>query len=181
MITRFCVDAGMATEESFRLSDSYIRRMDKCAALADIVLLHDQMVMDYTGRMRNRKKLAASTKQVMDAIDYIYVHILERITVDQLAEAIFVSPAYLSRIFKKEMGVSVSEYIRRRKLDRAMNMLRFTDDELADIANQLAFSSQSHFIQQFRAHTGMTPKAFRHKFYTKNYDIAADEAVTEPT
>lgn len=179
MITRFCLDAGMPMEEAYLLSDFYIQRMDHCGSLADIVLLHDQMALDYTARMRNRRKYAASAKQVMDAIDYIYVHILERITVEQLADAIYVSPAYLSRIFKNELGVSVSEFIRQRKLDRAKNLLRFTDNDLADIAIQLSFSSQSHFIQQFRAHTGMTPKAYRQKYGAKKFDIGAGSEAEE--
>ena len=179
MIARFCMDEGMPMEESYRLSDSYIKRMDRCTSLADIVLLHDQMALDYTTRMHNRRKIAASTRHVMEAIDYIYVHIHERITVEDLSEAIYVSPSYLSRVFKKEIGMSVSEYIRQSKLDWAKKLLRFTDNELADIANQLAFSSQSHFIQQFRAYTGMTPKAFRKMYASRNYDINTEDKPME--
>ena len=179
MITRFCMDEGMPMEESYRLSDSYIRQMDRCTKLADIVLLHDQMVLDYTTRMHNRRKIAASSKHVSDAIDYIYVHIRDRITVEDLAEAIYVSPSYLSRIFKSEVGMSVSEYIRHSKLEWAKKLLRYTDDELADIASQLSFSSQSHFIQQFRAYTGMTPKAFRKKYISRNYDIISISSTSE--
>ena len=59
------------------------------------------------------------------------------------------------------MGVSVSAYIRNRKIDMAKNLLRFSDASMIEIANRLAFSSQSHFIQQFREVVGMTPKKYR--------------------
>lgn len=161
LITRFCTEGGMPMEEAFSLSDTYIRRMDRCTDLPSIVLLHDQMALDFTWRMRTIKKSAAHSIQVADAIDYIYTHVRERLTVEELAKAIGISPTYLSRIFKSETGVSVSEYIRQRKIDVAKILLRFSSYDLADIANILAYSSQSHFSQHFRSQLGMTPKAYR--------------------
>ncbi len=128
----------MAMEEAFSLSDAYIQKMDRCTNLAEIVMLHDQMSLDFAGRMRSLKKHAASSRQVAEAIDYIYVHIMDRITISDLASAICISPTYLSRIFKQETGVSVSEYIRQRKINLAKNLLRFSSHDLADIANMLS-------------------------------------------
>lgn len=170
MLARFCAEGGMPVNEAFALSDHYIQKMDRSGSLAKIVLLHDQMALDFTGRMRSLKKLAASSKQVADAIDYVYTHLGERITVDELANAINISPTYLSRIFKQEVGVSVSEYIRQRKIDAAKNLLCYSRYELSDIASMLSYSSQSHFIQQFRAAVGMTPKAYRDKNFMNNWD-----------
>ena len=175
MITRFCTEGGMALEEAFCLSDSYILKMDRCTNIAEVVLLHDQMCLDYAGRMRSLKKFAASSKQVAEAIDYIYLHILERITINDLANAIAISPAYLSRIFKQEIGVSISDYIRQRKLEVAKNMLRFSDMDLVEIASSLSYSSQSHFIQHFRQQTGMTPKAYRNANYMNNWNVNREE------
>lgn len=171
LITRFCTEGGMAMEEAFSLSDAYIQKMDRCTDLAGIVLLHDQMALDFAGRMRLLNKSAVSSKQVAEAIDYIYVHVTERITVNDLAAAICISPTYLSRIFKQEMGISVSEYIRRRKIDMAKNLLRFSNYSLVDIANMLSYSSQSHFIQHFHSQMGMTPKAYRDRNYMNNWNV----------
>ena len=171
LITRFCVEGGMPLEESFGLSDFYIKKMDRCRTGADVILLHDQMAMDFTARMMALNKHASASKQVADAIDYIYAHMLERITVEDLARAINISPTYLSRIFKQEVGVSLSDYVRQKKTDVAKNLLRFTDYTLVEIANKLSYSSQSHFIQQFRAKVGMTPKAYRDKYYMDNFHV----------
>ena len=171
MITRFCMEGGMPLEEAFGLSDEYIRRMDCCTNMAEIVYVHDQMALDYVCRMRNLKKRIASSKQVAEAIDYIYVHIMDRITIQELASAISISPAHLSRIFKQETGISVSEYIRQRKIDMAKNLLRFSDYDFADIAAMLSYSSQSHFIQHFRTQMGMTPKAYRDRNYMNNWNV----------
>ena len=169
MITRFCTEGGMAMEESFDLSDAYIQKMDRCTNLAEIVMLHDQMSLDFAGRMRSLKKHAASSKQVAEAIDYIYVHIMDRITINDLASAICISPTYLSRIFKQETGVSVSEYILKKKIEKAQNLLRYSDSSIIDIANYLSFSSQSHFIQVFKNTVGLTPKKYRDYFYRASW------------
>ena len=186
MLTRFCMEGGMAMEEAFRLSDEYIRRMDCCNNMAEIVYVHDQMALDYVCRMRNLKKRVASSKQVAEAIDYIYVHIMDRVTIQDLASAVCVSPAHLSRIFKQETGVSVSEYIRQRKIDMAKNLLRFSDYNFADIAAMLSYSSQSHFIQHFRSQVGMTPKVYRDRNYMNNWNVnrgpvtASKQSPSEP-
>ena len=161
----------MPMEEAFSLSDEYIRRMDCCNNMAEIVYIHDQMALDYVCRMRRLKKNIASSKQVAEAIDYIYVHIMDRITVNDLARAVCVSPTHLSRIFKQETGISVSEYIRQRKIDMSKNLLRFSSYDFADIAAMLSYSSQSHFIQHFRSQVGMTPKAYRDHYYMNNWNV----------
>ena len=171
MITRFCMEGGMPLEEAFGLSDEYIRRMDCCTNMAEIVYVHDQMALDFVCRMRHLRKNIASSKQVAQAIDYIYVHIMDRITVNELAEAINISPTHLSRIFKQETGISVSEYIRQRKIDMAKNLLRFSNYDFVEIAVMLSYSSQSHFIQHFRTQMGMTPKAYRDRNYMNNWNV----------
>lgn len=169
LVTRFCAEAGMPTEMAFGLSDFYIQKMDHAASAVDVIMLHDQMLLDYTGRMAALRRNVKSSRQVSDAVDYIYAHLLDRVTVEEIAWAINISPTYLSRVFKQEMGIAVSEYIRREKIDVAKNLLRYTDYTLTDIANKLSFSSQSHFNQQFRAQVGMTPKAYRDKYYMNTF------------
>lgn len=81
------------------------------------------------------------------------------------------SSSYLSRLFKKETGDSVSAYIRKQKIEKARNLLRYSDYSVIEIANRLSFSSQSHFIQQFREIVGMTPKKYRDINYMVQWDI----------
>ncbi len=176
MITRFCTEGGMPMEEAFTLSDEYIRRMDCCTNIPEIIYVHHQMAMDFVCRMRQLHRNVASSKQVAQAIDYIYVHIMDRITVNKLAEAINISPTHLSRIFKQETGISVSEYIRQRKIDMAKNLLRFSDYDFVEIAVMLSYSSQSHFIQHFRSQTGMTPKTYRKQNYLNNWNVNREPA-----
>ena len=165
MITRYCIDGGMEPEQAYRLSDFYILKMDSCTTIQQISSLHHVMAKDFTGKMALQKKSSVLSKPVMQCVDYIYSHIKERITIEDLAAHTGLSTSYLSRVFKQNLGVSISDYIREKKIEKATHLLRYSDKAIIDIANYLAFSSQSHFIQVFENFTGMTPKKYRNKYY----------------
>ncbi len=165
MVTRHCVEGGMELEKAYRLSDFYIQKLDFCNSITDVCDLHKKMVVDFTGKMMMLQKNAIISRPIILCTDYIYKHLHERITLWDLAEYTQLSESYLSRLFKKNLGISVSEYIREKKIERAENLLKYSDYSYIEIANYLAFSSQSHFIQVFEKQVGMTPRRYRDKFY----------------
>lgn len=165
LITRFCVDSGMEMEQAYRLSDFYIQKLDSIHTSQAVRDLHDRMVLDFTGKMRLLRNNIGTSKAITDCIEYIYVHIKERITVEDLAAHTSLSPSYLSRLFKDEIGTSVSDFIREKKIEKAQNLLKYSDYSSIEIANYLAFSSQSHFIQLFKKYVGMSPKKYHDLHY----------------
>ncbi len=123
--------------------------------------IHNSMVLDFTGKMRLIRRDKGLSRPITKCVDYIYAHIYDRITIKDLSYHTGVSASYLSRQFTKELGLPISDYIREKKIELSQEMLKNTDDSLADIALRLSFSSQSHFIQTFKAVVGMTPKKYR--------------------
>lgn len=169
LITRHCIEGGMETEQAYRLSDFYIFRMDSCITIKEISDLHHVMALDFTGKMRLLQKNSILSKPVVQCVDYIYAHISDRITVEDLAEHTALSPSYLSRLFKQNLGISMSDYIREKKIEKAQNLLRFSTFSYVEISNYLSFSSQSHFIQTFEHYVGMTPKQYRSSKYKSTW------------
>lgn len=171
MITRLCRQKGMELEQAFRMSDFYIQKLDDIHTVQGVRSLHDEMVLDYAEKMRKLRRSDTNSKHINACKEYIYSHIKERITIEDLSDELGVSASYLSRLFKKETGDSVSAYIRRQKIEKAKNLLRYSDYSVIDIANRLSFSSQSHFIQQFREIAGVTPKKYRDNNYMAQWEI----------
>ena len=166
MIARTCVHKGMEHEKSFTLSDFYINKMDACQTTQEIADLHDAMCIDYCQKMYQLKNKASHlSKPIVLALDYIYNHIHYRITIKEIAEYLKLSESYLSKLFHKEIGIPISQYILDKKIDKAKNLLQYSEYTIVEIANYLAFSSQSHFIQVFQKKTGLTP----HKYRTVNF------------
>ena len=175
MIARLCRQSGMALEQAFRMSDFYILSLDNIHTVREVRDLHDEMVLDYAQKMRMVSGDYVGSKYINGCKEYIYAHLKERITVAQLADALGVSAGYLSRLFKNETGDSVSAYIRKQKIETAKRLLKYSDYSLIDIANRLSFSSQSHFIQQFRELVGMTPKKYRDLNHLVQWDVEEEK------
>ena len=108
LVTRYCIDGGMETEQAYRLSDFYIIHMDACSTIQEISDLHHEMALDFTGKMRLLQKNTALSKPVAQCIDYIYAHISARITVEDLAVCTNLSASYLSRLFKQNPSTAAA-------------------------------------------------------------------------
>ena len=161
LITRSCIEGGMAMEEAYNLSDIYIRSIDKCRSEEEIRMLHYELVIDYAQRMQLIRKQNRYPKAVTVCMDYIYDNLHTKLSLPGLAEAVGLSAPYLSKLFRREVGMTVSQYIMKKRIEAAKNMLRYSDFSCVAISDYLCFSSESHFIQVFRKHTGVTPKQYR--------------------
>lgn len=161
MVARYCIEGGMEHEAAYRLSDFYIQQADRCTLIEEISRLHSIMTIDYTKRMKSLRMDKIMSRPVVKCIDYIYKNLNIRITVAILAEYIGLHPSYLSKLFKKETGISISMYIQQRKIETAQNMLKYSDYSLAQIASILAFPTQSYFIEVFKKRVGITPKKYQ--------------------
>ena len=170
LITRKCIEKGLEPERAFTMSDYYIRKLDDAVTIEDVEQIHNNMVLDFTGKMRLIRRDKGLSRSVTRCVEYIYAHIRDRITIAEHADYAKVSCSFLSRQFKKELGISVSDYIRERKIEVSKELLRDTEESILDISYALSFSSQSHFIQSFKAITGITPKKYRQMYGSNSWD-----------
>jgi len=92
---------------------------------------------------------------------YIREHLAEEITRDEIATNVYLSPDYLSHIFKDQTGSSLSEYIIRERMDKAKDLLICTDLPIQEIALQVGYGNLSYFAKLFKRTTDMKPNDFR--------------------
>ncbi len=164
---RFCIEGGMDAMIAFHASDLFIQNADKLKSVDELRSLHKEMTAYYVNHMANLKRQRTYSKPVILSMDYVYDNLHQVITVAELADASGVSTSYLSTLFKNETGMAVSEYIRRRRVEAAGIMLKYSDYSLTEISQFLAFSSPTHFSLTFKKYTGLTPKEYRKKLYRK--------------
>ena len=131
----------------------------------EIECLGNDMFAFYLREVQAAAKKHIVSQHVSLCLDYIYNHLHEAIPVQDLAGLTGLNPSYLSTLFKREMGQSISEYIMAKKMEAARNMLQYTEYSSAEISSILNFSSQSHFIRAFKRSVGETPKRYREKNY----------------
>ena len=161
-IARSCIANGLNPSEAYNMSDYYIQRADQCHELDTLSLLHYDMCIAYTKAMQTVHKSSIASLPIRKCIDYIYDNLHTRITVDTLSAVSGITNAYLSRLFKKETGYTISDYILSKKLETAKSMLAYSDYSIADISSSLAFPSQSYFTNALKKDCGLSPLQYRH-------------------
>ncbi|MDG0810269.1 response regulator transcription factor [Cohnella rhizosphaerae] len=97
---------------------------------------------------------------------FIQEHLNEELGRDDIAKAVYRNPAYLSRLFRKETGMSLTDYIAQAKIERAKRMLTETNDKISNIAEGLGYMHFSYFAKLFKKVTGLTPQDYRKKHQT---------------
>lgn len=98
---------------------------------------------------------------VQRAIQIIEEHFAENISVEWVAEQIYLSAGYLSSVFKKETGQSVLQYITRCRLKKAEELLLTTNMKIADISRKVGYDNPSYFGLIFKKNFGVTPLQMR--------------------
>ena len=164
-ITRYCIEGGLAMEEAYNLSDIYIQRVDKCEAAGEVNDIHREVVETYVRRMNKLHKKRVLSRPVVVCIDYIYDNLHSKVTLDDLADITGLSAPYLSKLFHKETGITIKQYILSKKVEAAENLLKFSDYPCSDISQYLGFGTESHFICVFKNFTKVTPGEYRERFY----------------
>lgn len=170
MITRCCIEAGLESDVAYEMSDLYINRADRAKTREEIREIQEEAICGFTRTMANLKRKQIYSKQVVLCIDYISENLHNNISVTELAEYVKLNETYLSKLFKREMGISITEYIREKKIDEAKGLLLYSDKSSIEIATDLGFSSHSYFISVFKKTTGMTPREYRHVKFRSTWE-----------
>lgn len=100
-------------------------------------------------------------EQIQKTVDFIEEHLSEEITMEELAKLSALSPFYYQRLFSRLVKKPVFEYIKLRRMAKAMELLRLQDRRILDIALELGFTSHEHFTRTFKGTFGVTPEDYR--------------------
>ncbi len=117
-------------------------------------------ISDYLGE-KNQKR---SRKLAKKAAQYIDEHYTEKITIDAVANAVYLSAGYLMTIFKREMGISIVSYLTTKRMDMAKKILRESDTRIYEVAEKVGYANATFFSTAFRNSTGMSPKQYRKQY-----------------
>ncbi len=166
--TRSAMDGGLPEELAYAMSDSYILKGEECTSAQELDQIYNRAFREYTYAVAREKNRHYSIK-IEAALHYITIHLHEKITLESVAEAVGLSPCHLSRVFKKETGVSMVDYVQEERIETAKHMLAYTDDTLSAVSQYLCFSTQSYFIRIFKKYTGMTPGQYRRSLGTGHF------------
>lgn len=161
LCSRAAMRAGLSPELAYTLSDFYIQSIENASTISETQEIGHTMYHDYVFRVHELKRNSHVSKQIQDSCNYIQVHSAKKLNISDIAAQVGYAEYYFSKKFKKEMGISVKDYIKQAKINRAKIMLKTETASIQDISETLNFCSQSYFSDVFHKYTGMTPGEYK--------------------
>lgn len=129
-----------------------------------VEFFHELYCLKDENRYQNDLALSPTTQKIYSIAAYIYHHSEEQMTLQTLGDMFYITPSYLSHIFKDVMGFALFDYLRRTRIKNVQYKLITTKDKVLDIANDCGFNNISHFHRTFLQIVGMSPLEYRNRF-----------------
>jgi AraC-like DNA-binding protein len=108
-------------------------------------------------------KIPQVEKRLLRVLDYIDENINHTISIEQLANLIFISKDHLIRLFKKHMNATPVHYINQKKIEKAQLMMLIDEDNIQQLCFKLGFENISYFNRLFKKITGETPTIYKRR------------------
>lgn len=161
--SRAAIDGGLAADIAYDIADVLIEQLAVASGVQSIheITLQGLTVMAYQVYKYKRSQNSYIIEQ---AKVYVTKNIFQKIYLNNIAAYIDINPTYLSHLFAEKTGVTIQNYIQQEKISRACNMLQFSNNSIAEIAQYLSYQSQSHFTEVFKRYQGMTPTQYRNMY-----------------
>ena len=142
-----------------RRLDKEIDRLYNCSDISQILQVTEENIREYENFLE--RSMSESRNEVAAVKNYIYQHYGEDLSLEMLAEKVYLSSGYLSFIFKKETGMNLNRFIRVFRMEKAKELLCSTNMKVAQVSEKVGFSNVSYFCRSFREYYGSSPESYR--------------------
>lgn len=156
--TRYAIAGGADETFAYNFSDECILKIDSMQNENDILDYLFQQSIKLTETVKESKN-STYPKAVRRCLKIINTRLFDKLSLASLAEECEISKDHLSLIFKKHLGITVPQYIKKERLNAAKDLLR-NNMSISQAAYTVGFSTESYFIKCFKDEFGITPKKF---------------------
>lgn len=167
--TREAIAGGVSPADAYRLSDKLIKQIDQLTKYEEAVELSRMGAVKFAQLVAETKRKRSASNYTEHCKDYIAQNYHHKIYLEDIAEAIGISQGHLARIFQRDTGMKIQEYMLQFRIERAANLLKYSEASLSEISDYVCFNSQSHFGSVFRKQMGMTPGQYRNKYKCREF------------
>ncbi len=160
LFSRSAIDGGADPQEAMKLalfhqkSVQDIQRVEElCHFISDAL---DQF-LDLTLRLKDVNNVNVMQK----ALNYLLERFASKVTLEEVAEWVHLSPSYFGKLFKKETGKSFNSYLNQLRVEKSKELLRENEHTLLEVAILVGFNDPSYFSKVFKQQLGISPKKYR--------------------
>lgn len=162
LLSRSAIEGGAEPEPIFALNSDYIKDVENFDSIEKISVWFSEIIdrfISYVFDFGNIKHINTIYKTTA----FIKDNYMKKLTLEQIANNVYMSPSYLSHIFKEEMQCSLTDYINTIRIGKSKELLQNRSLSLAEVSLMVGFDDQSYFTKIFKRITGYSPGKFREK------------------
>lgn len=160
LLSRAALEGGADIEQIFGLNYKYLSQIHDFKTVEELTYWLSKIMTRFTDCVFNLTDVK-HVDVIYRAVDYIKRNYMNKITLEDMAANVYLSPSYFSRIFKEEMKTNFNSYLNRIRIEMSKKLLADDSVVLVDVSNLVGYEDQSYFSKVFKKLTGVTPGKFR--------------------
>lgn len=160
LLSRAAIKGGADAQQIFGLNYTYLGKINAFRNVEELTYWLSGIMARFTDQVFNLTDVK-HVDVMYRAVDYIRKNYTKRITLEETASFVYLSPAYFSRVFKEEIGDNFNIYVNKVRIEAAKKLLMNDQIPLVDISSLVGFEGQSYFSKVFKKMTGVTPGKYR--------------------
>lgn len=169
LCSRASILGGVSAEGALNLKDYYIQQVEASKTVPEVVYHGGNMYKAFLERVQKAKAAENCSPLVRSCMEYVETHIFERIRMEDISREIGYTVNYISAVFKKETGTSISDFVNQQKIEIAKTILQETAMPVSELSDRLTFSSPSYFSSVFKKYAGVSPAVFQNTAKEENH------------
>ncbi len=152
--------AGVHPLHIENLSSQFLLKISRTTEEKDVLYLHREMIRKYCQLVQTHS-LKGYSPIVQKVLTYVSSNLSEDLTLNAQAKLLNVNPSYLSALFKKETGMTLTEYVKQKRIKHGIFLLINTDLQIQVVAQCCGIADVNYFTKIFKKYIGKTPKEYR--------------------
>ena len=159
-LSRAAVEAGAPLAEMAAILKKSARFLSKNLEFFELCSLTIEILYDFIDIVYKSRPKKQYSRHLISAIEYIDQNFREKLTLEGVAKSVYVSPYYLSHIFRDELDITFSDYVNTRRIEEAKRLLGERNYDSKTLSELVGFNDVNYFIKIFKKYTGTTPSKY---------------------
>jgi len=162
LLSRAALEGGADVEQIFGLNYKYLSQVNSYKTVEELSNWLSNIMIRFTDCVFNIVNVK-HVDTIYKAIGYIKSNYAKKITLEEVANYVFLSPSYFSKIFKEEVDVSFNNYLNKVRIENSKRLLLNDELGMIEISEMVGFEDQSYFSKVFKKIIGVTPGKYRQR------------------
>lgn len=161
-LSKIAISLGLNILRSYEIRNIFIKKTEQSLTINEVIQVRENAIHFFISETEKIETHQFSSL-ITSILQYINFNIQKKITIHNLAKLFNMSETKLRSIFKKELKITIQQYIIQQKISEAKILLK-SNFTILEVANQLGFSDSSHFSKMFKKNVGICPKKYQQQY-----------------